>query len=225
MSISTIKSPSFLVQTKGLDILPDLEVINRMVGRRRTNSKLILLQETILAEASGLVEPSAVWTRLDIKSDSTLPRKLTGILSDAEAVIGAVCTIGEKLEIQSRQYFSEQEYTRGYLLDQIGTLTVAKLAQEVAENLQGKYDAVHWAPGDDPSDLSLNSQQLLFDLVPAHRIGVQLSDLSIMVPSYSLSFFLVIGAKAKSLQCSIPCSRCAWNGKCDKRLQQISTKE
>ena len=108
--------------------------------------------------------------------------------------------------IQSRNYFAGQEYTRGYLLDLIGTFAVARLAQKVADGLRGQYNAVHWAPGDDPSDLLLDTQRVLFEVVPAHRIGVRLSEHNVMVPVKSLSFFLVTGAQAWGLRCSIPVS-------------------
>lgn len=206
-------------------ILPEMQVLDRISGRRHANSKLIHLQETILAEASRLVEPVAIWARLGLKHDSPLPGKLTGMLSGVEAVIGAVCTIGEKLEIQSRQYFAEQEYSRGYFLDQVGTFSVAVLAQKVAEGLRGQYNAVHWAPGDDASDLALDAQRLLFDAIPAHRIGVRLTEQNVMTPLKSLSFFLTIDTNAGSLRCSIPCTRCAWDGMCDKRLQQVPTRD
>jgi len=222
--VPSVRQPSFLMPLKGVLILPDLIALNRMAGGRRSaNSKLIHLQETILAEASGLVEPVAIWARLDIKHASLLPGKLAGMLSGVEAVIGAVCTIGEKLEIQSRQYFAEQEYTRGYLLDQVGTLSVATLAQKVAESLRRQHHGVHWAPGDDAGDLALDAQRLLFDTVPAHRIGVRLTEQNVMTPLKSLSFILVMGANAGSLRCSIPCTRCTWDGMCDKRLQQVLT--
>lgn len=222
--VPSVRQTSFLMSLEGVHVLPDLATLNRMAGgRRRANSKLIRLQETILTEASGLVEPAAIWARLDIKHLSPLPGKLAGMLSGLEGVIGAVCTVGEKLEIQTRQYFAEQEYTRGYLLDQVGTLSVATLAQKVAEGLRKQHHAVHWAPGDDAGDLALDAQRLLFDAVPAQRIGVRLTEQNVMAPLKSLSFLLIMDTNIGSLRCSIPCTRCAWDGMCDKRLQQVLT--
>ena len=97
---------------------------------------------------------------------------------------------------------------------------MARLAQKVAERLQGQYQANHWAPGDDRDDLLLDSQRLLFKVVPADQIGVRLTEHNVMVPVKSLSFFLAIGAEGRGLRCSIPCIQCVWNGMCDKRLQR-----
>ncbi len=221
-----MQNPKYLtfdmVRLEGAHILPDMDVLDRMSGRRqRANAKLAHIKDTILAEAAELVEPVAVWARVEAEHFSSLPGTLARSFSGNEAVLGAVCTIGEKLEVQSHNYFARQEYIRGYFLDLTGTLAVAKLAQKIAEDLRGQYAAVHWAPGDDPDDLSLKAQRLLFDIVPAHQIGVRLTEQNVMVPVKSLSFFLIIGAKATSLQCSIPCIQCAWNGMCDKRLQRI----
>lgn len=210
----------------GAYILPDLDVLDRMSGRRqRSNKKLAQVKETILAEAAELVEPAAVWARVEAEHFPFLPSTPARTFSGVEAILGIVCTIGERLEIQSHTYFAGQEYTRGYLLDLIGTLAVARLAQRVAEELREKYNAVHWAPGDDRDDLLLDAQRLLFEVVPAHRIGVRLTKQNVMVPVKSLSFFLVIGAQAGSLRCSIPCMQCAWNGMCDKRLQRSLGKD
>ena len=231
MTLQTIKMPSTghhrfdIIHVEGTLILPDLPGLNQIAGGRRPNIKLTHLQKTILAEASGLIEPIAIWARLDLKHAPPLPTKLVRMLSGAEAVIGAVCTIGEKLEIQSRQYFAEKEYSRGYFLDQVGTLSVAALAQKVAKSLRRQHHAVHWAPGDDASDLALGAQRLLFDAIPAHRIGVRLTEQNVMTPLKSLSFILVMGANAGSLRCSIPCTRCALDGMCDKRLQQVPPRD
>ena len=209
------------IHMDGAYVLPDLELLGRMSGRRqRANNKLAHIKETILAEAADLVEPAAVWVRGEAEHFPFLPSKLAEPISGVEAILGIVCTIGERLEIQSRNYFAGQEYTRGYLLDLTGTLAVASLAQKVAEALQGQYQADHWAPGDDQDDLLLDTQRLLFEVVPAHRIGVRLTEQNVMVPVKSLSFFLVIGAETRGLRCSIPCIQCVWNGMCDKRLQR-----
>jgi hypothetical protein len=216
-------SPFDTVHLDGTQILPDMAVLDRMSGRRqRVNPKLTQIKESILVEAVGLVEPAAVWARVEAEQFSLLPKTMAKSFSGVAAVLGVVCTIGEKLERQAHNYFAGQETIRGYFLDLTGTLAVANLAQKIAADLCGQYGAVHWAPGDDPSDLSLDAQRLLFEVVPIHKIGMRLTQQNMMVPMKSLSFFLLIGAHTGRLSCSIPCIQCAWNGMCDKRLQRIA---
>jgi hypothetical protein len=220
-----IMHPAFdMVHLDGRQILPDMASLDRMSSGRgqRVNPKLAQIKESILAEAAQLVEPAAVWARVEAEQFFLLPERLARTFSGAEAVLGVVCTIGEKLEHQSHNYFAAQETLRGYFMDLTGTLAVANLAQKIAADLRGQYGAVHWAPGDDPSDLSLEAQRLLFEIVPIRQIGMRLTQQNVMVPMKSLSFFLVIGARTGRMSCSIPCIQCAWNGTCDKRLQRIA---
>jgi hypothetical protein len=217
--------PTFdIVHLDGIQIIPDIAALDRMSSGRsqRVNPKFAEIKESILAEAAPLVEPVAVWARVEAEQFPLLPERLARTFSGAEAMLGVVCTIGEKLERQSHNYFAGQETIRGYFLDLTGTLAVANLAQKIAADLRGQYGAIHWAPGDDPSDLSLDAQRLLFEIVPIHQIGMRLTQQNVMVPMKSLSFFLVIGAHTGGLSCSIPCIQCAWNGMCDKRLQRIA---
>jgi len=215
-----------IVHLEGALILPDIALLDHMSGRQQlANPKLAQIKETVLGEAAGLVEPAAVWARVETEYFSLITGKPAGSFSGIEAVLGVVCTIGGKMEIQAHKSFASQEYSRGYFLDLTGTLAVARVAQKIAEELRGKYGAIHWAPGDDRTDLTLDAQRLLFELVPAHQIGVRLTEQNVMVPVKSLSYFLVIGAQVKGLRCSIPCAQCAWNGMCDKQLQRFEYKK
>ena len=85
-----------------------------MSGRRqRANKKLAQVKETILAEAADLVEPAAVWVRGQAEHFPFLPNTPAEPFSAVEAILGIVCTIGERLETKSRNYFAGREYTRG----------------------------------------------------------------------------------------------------------------
>jgi hypothetical protein len=178
-----------------------------------------------LIEAPTLIKPAAIWGEIKVSpaDSANTPVWLAKKASRVESIIGAVCTIGDQLESLSRTYFSEGQYTRGYLLDQVGSLTIARLAIWVAELLQHELNALYWAPGDDSTDFTLSAQRWLFEIIPTRQIGVRLTDQNVMVPVKSLSFFLLIGSGQTGLKCAIPCRRCVWNGACDQRLKQSST--
>jgi hypothetical protein len=215
-AMSPLPLPFEILHPDGAELLPEPEVLDRMSGRRQgADSKLAQLKKAVLVEAAELLEPVAIWVRAPADHFHLLPEAMARAFSGTEAVLALVCTIGKRLETRSQQYFAGRECTRGYLLDLIGTLAVARLSRNVAEYLRGRNEAVHWAPGDDPGDMSLDAQRSLFDLVPAHRIGVGLSGSNVMVPVKSLSFFLIIGANTTRLRCSKSCLQCAWNGMCD----------
>jgi hypothetical protein len=204
-------------------VMPAIELLDQVTNRRQqTNPRLVALQKSALAEAVQLLEPVALWTRIEPGYFSSIPGPQKRSFSGIQALLGSICTIGDRLEKRTQQYFSAQETIAGYYLDLVGTLAVAKLAQIAAEDLRGQYAAQHWAPGDDRGDVDLESQRFLFDMLPAGQIGMQLTENNIMRPLKSLSFFLVIGQQISGLRCSKACALCAWNGMCDKRLQQAA---
>ncbi len=216
-----------VIQPEVSQILPDLRTLSRATGRFRKGpgSSIQLARETTLVEASTLIKPVAIWAKIEIsQNDSSIfPVWLAKKASRVESIAGIVCTIGDQLENMSRKYFSMGQNTRGYILDQVGSLAVARLASQVAEQLRRELNALYWAPGDDTTDVTLSAQRWLFDLIPAQKIGVRLTGQNVMVPVKSLSFFLLIRTGQAGLKCAIPCQRCIWNGACDQRMQKTSS--
>ena len=215
-----------IIQPEASQVSPDLTALSRVTGRFRKGpgSSLQLAREKALSEASTLIKPSAIWAKIEISQNdsSNIPVWLAKKASRVESIAGVICTIGDQLENASRKYFSEGQYTRGYLFDQVGSLSVARLASQVAELLRRELNALYWAPGDDTTDITLSTQRWLFDSIPAQKIGVRLTNQNVMAPVKSLSFFLLIWTGQTGLKCAIPCQRCVWNGACDQRLKKTS---
>ena len=215
-----------VIQPEVSQILPDLTALSRATGRFRkgSGSSFQLAREKALREASTLIKPAAIWAKIEISRNdsSNIPVWLAKKASRVESIAGVVCTIGDQLENMSRKYFSEGQNTRGYILDQVGSLSVAGLASQVAELLRRELNALYWAPGDDPIDTALSTQRWLFDIIPAQEIGIRLTEKNVMTPVKSLSFILLIWTGQTGLKCAIPCQRCVWNGACDQRLKIAS---
>ena len=206
-------------------ILPDLVTLWQTQGKRRyqPSTKLTGIAELALAEAVTLIKPTAVWALKEFASGErtfpnadwrqTLSPAIPAELRDkVKGVIGVVCTIGGALETCVRRRFADGNNISAYLLDQIGTLAVANLAQSLTDHLSTGYEVIRWAPGD--AGLTLSQQRSLFDLVPAQRIGVYLSKKDIMTPVKSLSFGLFTGQNLAKRRCVIFCHDCAWQGAC-----------
>jgi len=209
-----------LVRFDASQCMPEkAELLDHSVSRRQRISQG--LQQDIadvLSEAPDLLRPMAVWGRMNVDGEelkhfTKLPSK---VLAKVEHSFGVVCTIGYELEARSRQYFDGEQYTRGYLLDRIGTLAIARVARRSAVVLRDEHHMLRWAPGDACDDWSLSGQTLLFQQLPTHMIGVNLTGHNVMVPTKSLSFVLLAGRGMKRSGCTIPCSRCVWNGACDE---------
>lgn len=194
-------------------------------GKRRyqPSTKLTGIAELALAEAVTLLKPTAVWVKQEFAPSErmfpnigrwqTLSPAIPAELRDrVKGVIGVVCTIGGALETCVRRRFANGNNISAYLLDQVGTLAVANLAQSVTDHLITGDEIIRWAPGD--ASLTLSQQRSLFDLVPAQRIGVRLSKKDIMTPVKSLSFGLFTGQNLARRKCAISCHDCAWQGAC-----------
>lgn len=222
MDLDTSAEPApGVLRPDSADIIPDLATVTRSLGsgRRRTPETFLKHAGAALAEAGALVRPAAVWAELEAAglAESLLPGIPAEHLAGVSALIGVVCTIGAQLEAQAHRAFAAHEYTRGYLLDQIGALSVARLAQQVEGLLRAGRHAARWAPGDDAGDLAMDAQRMLFALLPTHEIGVRLSEHNVMIPAKSLSFVLLVGSRLAGLQCLGRCERCVWQGSCDRR--------
>lgn len=213
-----------VIRLETAQVMPSEEALCRLMGnRRRSSPDLHKAIESALAEAGPLIRPAAVWIRLDLRDFAAhFPLPLNAQAQAGGAgLIGVVCTIGGALEQRAHALFTGQEYLHGYLLDQIGVYCVARTAELTADRLREEQQAMRWAPGDSAEDWYLETQRLLFDKIPAHLIGVHLTEQNLMLPLKSLSFFLLVDSGTAGLRCLIPCSRCAWNGTCDKRLKRL----
>ena len=208
-----------LVRFDASQCLPEkTELLEHAISDRQRLSPRLQKDVThVLSEAPALLQPTAVLSMLNVDLGelthiSKLPPRL---LARIDRAFGVVCTIGPELEAHSSQYFEGHQYTRGYLLDRIGTLAVARLARRSAGVIREEHHMMRWAPGDACDDWSLSGQALLFDQVPAHLVGVRLNAHNVMVPTKSLSFVLLAGKGLNRSACTIACSRCVWNGSCD----------
>lgn len=207
---------SGVLRPHAAEIMPDLATLARSLGRRPLAEAVLRLAREALAEASELVRPAAVWAELEAAGlvETLLPGIPSEQLVGVERLACAVCTIGEALEAQAHRHFAAQEYMRGYLLDQVGALAVARLATHVEARVRAGRHAARWAPGDSEGDWALEAQRMLFTLLPTDEIGVRLSQHNVMVPAKSLSFVLLIGDGPEGVECLGTCGRCVWKGAC-----------
>src|SRR3990172_3902730 len=99
-------------------------LVHAISDRQRLSPRLQKDVTQGLSEAPALLQPTAVLSMLNVDLGelthiSKLPPRL---LARIDRAFGVVCTIGPELEAHSSQYFEGHQYTRGYLLDRIGTL-------------------------------------------------------------------------------------------------------
>ncbi|MFC1864345.1 vitamin B12 dependent-methionine synthase activation domain-containing protein [Chloroflexota bacterium] len=121
-----------------------------------------------------------------------------------------ICTIGAALEDRVAELFAEEDHLSAVLLDSIGSAAVEALADEInyliccREKGAGNKVGPRTSPG--YGKWNLTEQKMLFSLLPAQQIKVQLNQQCMMIPRKSCSFCLGIGG---GLEYRFnPCRRC-----------------
>jgi hypothetical protein len=147
---------------------------------------------------------------------------LASVLSDAEELAVAVCTIGPELEKKVTGYLDGSEPLRGLLLDGIGSAAVDSLAQEVCKLIQDEalsrnYQASSpYSPGH--PGFPITEQWPLFQLVPAGEIGVSLAASALMVPRKSVSMVIALGEQVSVRKRGEACALCNLSKTCHYRI-------
>jgi len=174
--------------------------------------KEIILQVTKeeIERAYNLFQPQGIYASFKIKKISLSEGKIIlekgfplyfhnsaiHLLERTDYLILGVVTIGNSLENKTSEFFTHKEYSRGLALDAVGTVAIRYLSQHVRsiicqevkkENLQ---TTKHFTPGTTEWDIS--QQKNIFEVIPADKIGVRLTNSYMMIPEKSLSW--VIGA-------------------------------
>jgi hypothetical protein len=152
----------------------------------------------------------------DVIFESTL---LAESLRCTDRVAVFISTIGPRLEARVSEYFSKGEYLRGWLLDNVGTYALRKTNQHLLDIVKGETgwrQPSRFSPGQNYWDIS--QQRILFQLLPAEKIDVKLTEHLMMVPKKSTSG--VFGDTEKEfISCQICPLKCEWRGRESTRVE------
>lgn len=161
--------------------------------------------EAALADARALAAPAAAWDFVpveELRDDTVVLRggaRLAGgpiadVFAGAEELALAVCTVGEPLTDRIRELQGSGLLLRAVLLDELGSMAVDSVRQQVCRRLSseaaaaGLHVSVSLSPGE--SEWPLADQAVIFTLVDAAAIGVSLSPTLLMKPLKSLTLAL-----------------------------------
>jgi len=195
--------------------IEESEVLRYLGYRKeRINEPKEIILNTIREEmniAEKLIDSKGIFHVFKIVHFSILKKKielenhillsLTDTMIDylqgiSRLAIGIV-TLGHALEKQTSEYFQEKEYSRGLILDAIGTVAVRNLSQyeisiicREAQQMQ-LQTTKRFVPGTHEWDIK--AQKMIFNIMPAYQIDVNLTDSFMMVPAKSLSWAIGIG--------------------------------
>ena len=132
----------------------------------------------------------------------------------------SIGTLGEELERQCRSLAKSGEIYESTLFDSVGTTMLDLLSEKISDTIanscknDGLLKGERFSPGLD--GYPLEHQRLLFDLADNDSVGVSLNSSNIMIPTKSVSFFLVL-TKTPPKQTKNKCNSCRMRN-CQFRL-------
>jgi cobalamin-dependent methionine synthase I len=160
-----------------------------------------LNQTRDLIEAKGVfrllkVESQASGNIRFIQSDFKIQSKqVTHMLRKSDIVVLFMVTIGNRLENQVNTLLKEEETTRGFVLDAIGSEMTDAVADEMHYHYlkklaatQGYSITTRFSPG--YGDWTLPVQKDILQLCRGDRIDISLTDSYLMIPRKSVSAVL-----------------------------------
>jgi len=158
-----------------------------------------------LFESKGIYSPVKIKQisfssrRVDLKNGFSLnfSNSIINLLKGTSYLILGVVTIGDSLENKVSEFFTQGEYPRAVALDAVGTVVVSSLSnymrslvcQDAKE--QDLQTTRYLSPG--YGDWDVSQQKNIFQIIPADKIGVKLTESYLMVPQKSLSWIIGIG--------------------------------
>lgn len=214
------------------DLQVELETEHILRGQgidpERASALLTRIAAGVLDEANSLLKPAALFGNLPVvdfqhEQITFAGGTFTGPLvaqafAGASRLIMALCTIGPELEKRVAELMTT-DMTRAMALDGAGTAAVGEVSRLVKERIianaesAGLKTGMKANPGQE--GWPIEQQRTFFNLIPAGRIGVRLTESCLMLPRKSVSF--VIGCGAELTADAIPCDFCSKQGRCEWR--------
>ena len=163
------------------------------------------------AESRALLQPRALWRLVAVAGiangvvslaggERFTSQKLSHLLEGAESLAVMVGTVGEALEDEVTRLFASAEYVDAMTLDAIGTVAVEEVLQQARSLVcRCHADPAGWQVGPSLGPgyqyWDVREQQVVFSLLPADAIGVQLTESCLMLPRKSLSAIVPLGRR------------------------------
>ena len=202
----------------------DITEIKRYSGLPHSAQFSSQLLDQACTEAYILVKSQAIWQIYDYNASSrtimsphphTLPpTKVSDHLANSLQVAVIAVTIGAHLETRVKEYFSNDEYTLGLLLDAAGTTAVEIAADKACELI--KQQASHkgystlsrFSPG--YGQWNITDQPTILALAHAQEIGITATSSCMLLPRKSITAVIGLAANIPNInmETSPQCTSC-----------------
>lgn len=205
---------------------------------RLASPRMVTMLSELLArtEANRWIQPKIsydVWpvvssgpTWLDLHGGSQISSRTLGHhLPGAIQLAAGVCTIGDEVENQVREAFAASDRLRAVLLDEIGTLALFRLEDQLEELMQGEAAKRGLeaggvlSPGEDGFEIS--QQAAVLELAHAAEIDVSQTSSGMLMPRKSLSMVVGFGTRMPKWSRGDRCASCGARERCPHRRPQL----
>ncbi len=217
---------------------PELVSANRLVqwsARQCTPTSGDRFQETLLtmlelAQKEELIQPLATyrsfgvsdcgydWVRLDNGDEIALASAIIEIMGRAQKLIAAVVTIGDRLEKRVSTLFAEKQALKAFALEEVGVSAQFELSTALGVMIKEDAHAVSLQsssalfPGNDGIDI--RQQSKIFSLAGGEKIGMSLSESSMLHPVKSASMIFGFGKDIPQWNRTKDCEPCKARDRC-----------
>lgn len=175
-----------------------------------TNEIILQITREEIEQSYCFFEPKGIYSKVMIKNISSEGRinlenglyletnnSMINLLRGTSYLAFGLSTVGNHLEEKVAELFAKNEYPKAMALDAVGTVSVRSLSdymrslvcQEAKE--QNFQTTKYFSPGS--GDWDIHQQKNIFQIIPADKIGVKLTESYMMVPKKSLSWIIGIG--------------------------------
>jgi len=179
---------------------------------KKINKMIMQITREEIKHGALLVKPQGVYCKemvkeinpsgkVYLKNECSLDfnSSMIQFLKGVNQLILGLVTIGRELEEKVSELFSQGDYSRAIALDAVGTVSVTYfrdyvnniVCQETRE--QNLQITRVFSPGS--HDWEISQQENIFQIVPADKIGITLSESYMMYPQKSLSWLIGSGKK------------------------------
>ena len=143
------------------------------------------------------------------------------VFARAEALAVAFATIGPELEANVTECFKQGKRLRGLILDAIGTSITENMSSAI-HDIINREAASHGYTASSPVspggvNWPITEQFKLFQLAPADKIGVRLTDTGMMAPRKSSSLAMGLGENMPTWSAAERCDTCPNGRHCSYR--------
>jgi len=200
---------------KNIKLKIDEEEVLRYLGYHRnkageTSEIILQITREEIEQGYCLFEPKGIYSKVMIKNISSEGRinlenglcleinnSMLNLLKGTSYLAFGLSTIGNQLEEKVAELFAKNEYPKAMALDVVGTVASKFLSNYVKSLIcqeakeQNFQTTKYFSPGS--GDWNISQQKNIFQIIPAGKIGVKLTESYMMIPKKSLSWVIGMG--------------------------------